>query len=161
MYLADADTDGVTELYRSDLKSGQVLKLNGPIAAGGRVESLAFDAKGRNVVYYADQDTEGVHELYRSVLKTVQRQKLSNTLLSLSPAGTYVVDPKSRYVVYRSDQAIDGVAELYRSDLNTGNQRISDTKPLTCRARLRELLASGHSGPDLTRRGGLRPSTAG
>ncbi len=122
VYLADADTDGVRELYRSDLKNGQVLKLNGPIADGGQVESYIVDFKGRNVVYYADQDTAGVVELYRSDLKTGQRLKLSGTIESASSAGTYAVDPKSRYVVYRSDQATPGVLQLYSTDLNTGEQ---------------------------------------
>ncbi|RKY20977.1 MAG: hypothetical protein DRQ55_05900 [Planctomycetota bacterium] len=122
VFLGDADTDGVRELYRSDLKSGQMLKLNGPIAAGGRVESYLVDSKGRNVVYYADQDSPGSAELYRSLLKTGQRVKLSGTLLSFSSAGTYAIDPRSRYVVYRSDQAVTGVNDLYRSDLNTGEQ---------------------------------------
>jgi len=122
VYIADGDTDGVQELYRSDLKSGQVLKLNGPIVAGGRVESYLLDSKGRNAVYYADQDTLGVHELYRTVLKTGERLKLSGTLSTTLSAGHYKVDPQSRYVVYRSEQETSGVVELYRSDLNTGEQ---------------------------------------
>jgi hypothetical protein len=38
---------------------------------------------------------------------------------------------------------------------------ISDTKPLACRARPREHLASARSRPDLTRHGGHGPSTTG
>ncbi len=122
VYIADGDTDGVQELYRSDIKSGQAAKLNGPIAAGGRVESFLVDSKGRNVVYYADQDTVGVHELYRSLITTGQRLKMSGSITASTSAGSYCLDPKGRYVVYRSEQTTPGVIELYRSNLNTGEQ---------------------------------------
>ncbi len=38
IYVADQDTDGVNELYRVDLKTDAVTKLNGPLVAGGDVE---------------------------------------------------------------------------------------------------------------------------
>jgi dipeptidyl aminopeptidase/acylaminoacyl peptidase len=121
VYLADGDTDGDRELYRSELKSGQAHKLNGPLAPDGQVESYVLDFKGRNVVYYADEVADGGKVLYRSLLKSGQRLKLSNELVSDTiNGGGFAIDPKSRYVVYRSDHTPGGVTEIFRSDLNTG-----------------------------------------
>ena len=38
IYGAQQDTDGVTELYRGDYKSGPTSKVSGPMIAGGEVE---------------------------------------------------------------------------------------------------------------------------
>ena len=40
VYLADQDTVGVDELYRADLKTGAVTKLNAPLVAGGDVRDF-------------------------------------------------------------------------------------------------------------------------
>ena len=44
VYRADQDTDDVFEVYRVDLKTGAVTKLNGPLVAGGSV--VRADLKG-------------------------------------------------------------------------------------------------------------------
>ena len=41
VYRADQDIDGVRELYRVDLKTGEVTKLNDPLVAGGSL--LGFE----------------------------------------------------------------------------------------------------------------------
>src|SRR5262245_15667290 len=73
VYLADAETDAVVELYSVPLdRSSPVVKLNGPLPAGGDVVSsprpaLRVGANGR-VVYRADQFTDEVFELFSAPL---------------------------------------------------------------------------------------------
>ncbi len=39
-YVADQDVDGTRELYRADLKSGTVTKLNGTLVAGSQINNV-------------------------------------------------------------------------------------------------------------------------
>lgn len=64
IYLADGDTDGVTEIYSAKLDGSSAVKLNGPLVAGGEVNSFEVSADGAWVAYYADQTTDGYYELY-------------------------------------------------------------------------------------------------
>ena len=122
VFMADKDTDGVRELCSSDLKSGQVRKLNGLIVPGGRVESFAVDPKGRYAVYFADQDNDDVLELFRSDLKTAEVRRLNGPLVTngFISAPQVTVGPKGRHVVYVAEQDTDDVRELYRSKLTNG-----------------------------------------
>jgi hypothetical protein len=64
VYLADADTDNVLELYTAPIVGGASVKLNGPLVALGNVSSFQISADSARVVYRADQDIVGVFELY-------------------------------------------------------------------------------------------------
>jgi Tol biopolymer transport system component len=65
-YLADQDTDNVTELYSVPLAgpASAGVKLNGHLVDGGDVAGFAFSPAGSRVVYAADQDRDDVIELY-------------------------------------------------------------------------------------------------
>jgi hypothetical protein len=64
LYLADADTNGVFELYAVPVTGGVARKLNGPLVANGSVFTLVPSPAGNRLVYQADQDTDAVPELY-------------------------------------------------------------------------------------------------
>ncbi len=66
VYLADQDTDNVSELYSVPLTGGLPTKLNGALVTGGDVQCCNFSisADSARVAYLADQDTDNVTELY-------------------------------------------------------------------------------------------------
>ena len=83
VYRADQDTVNVRELYRVDLRTGAVTKLNGALGAGGDVNfDFEIGPKGRSVFYRADQETDGIDELYRADLKTGAVIKLNGPLVA-------------------------------------------------------------------------------
>jgi hypothetical protein len=87
VYLADARTDGVVELFAAPSDGsapGRVL--NAPLVAGGNVgrpdpaawtAPFALDPAGRRVAYIADQEEDEVYELFLSSLETPRRQRAS------------------------------------------------------------------------------------
>ena len=60
VYIADQETDAVTELYSVPAAGGPVVKLNGPLVAGGAVSNVPrarhfqITPDGSRVVYLAD-----------------------------------------------------------------------------------------------------------
>jgi Tol biopolymer transport system component len=65
VYWADQDTDDVRELYSVALQDGATsVKLNGTLAAGGRVGNFLIGPNSNHVVYEAEQETAGVTELF-------------------------------------------------------------------------------------------------
>src|SRR5262245_48703232 len=102
------------EVFRSDLKTGDVVKLNGPLVTGGDAGIAGKDPKGRYAYYSADQDADGEHDLYRTDLKTGKVLKLSGPMTTdgdvLYP---FVIDAKGRYVIYLADQETNDQFELF------------------------------------------------
>ena len=70
VYLADQETPGEAELYAVFVEGPvtgagpAVIKLSGPLAAGGEVLDFGLTADGSRVVYRARQDSADVAELY-------------------------------------------------------------------------------------------------
>jgi Tol biopolymer transport system component len=110
VYLADQDIDGVRELYSVPVAGGIVTKLNGPLVAGGDVESFQITPDGRRVVYRADQDTDGVVELHSARIDGGPATKLSGAESSGGVHWTFQLTPDGRRVVYvaspRSNQGL-------------------------------------------------------
>ena len=127
LFLAIKDTVGVQELYKSDVETGGVTKLSGPLVAGGNVTSFAIAPNGLFVAYRADQDTLGVTELYVARTDGSGVVKASGPL---APGGS--VDsipfwaPDSSRVAYYASQDTAGVIELYTSlPDGTGNAQVN------------------------------------
>ena len=123
VYLADADTDDVIELYSVPLSGGTPVRLNDTPVTGGDVHSFEISPGGSRVVYRADQDTNDVYELY-----SVPIAGPAGDGVKLNPAlptggdvqREFEISPDGSWVVYRADQdsvrtAYDagGVYELY------------------------------------------------
>ena len=64
VYLANQDTEGVSELYSVPLAGGTVTKLNDPLVTNVNLIRGQISPDSSRVVYLADQDTDGVYELY-------------------------------------------------------------------------------------------------
>jgi len=71
LYVADQDTDFVSELYIVPSDGGTAVKVNGLLVSGGDVESsnVKFSPDGRRVLYRADQETDGVNELFVRIIR--------------------------------------------------------------------------------------------
>ena len=89
VYTADQDTDEIFELYRADLKTGDVTKISEALVADRDVSSFEIDPKGKSVVYAADQDTDEVLELYRVDLKTGDVTQISAPLVAGGNVKTF------------------------------------------------------------------------
>jgi len=64
VYLADQNTDGVSELYSVLLGEGSPIRLNTILPVGGNVIRFRISPDSSRVVFRADQDTDKVFELY-------------------------------------------------------------------------------------------------
>jgi Tol biopolymer transport system component len=117
LYLADQDTNGVTEIYRVPATGGTPLKLNLPLGSGRSVTpgSQRFSPDGSRVLYRADQKADDVFEIFsvpsgggtpvRLNGSLVEGGDVTNEGLGFSPDGGRVL--------YRADQDIDDVFELF------------------------------------------------
>lgn len=120
VFLSDRETPDTFQLYRVDLKSGDVVRLNADLVAGGDVKSVELDPKGRFAVYRADQDADNVIEMYRADLSSGEVERLGPTLVAGGDVLQLLLDPDGRHVVYQADQEVGGRNEVYRLDLTTG-----------------------------------------
>ncbi len=121
VYRADQDTDDMYELYRADVKTGAVIKLNLPLPMSGDVDHDRYvDPKGRFVVYIADQLNDSMDELFHADLKTGAITRLNGPIAMGGDVRDFQIGPKGRFAIYRADQDTDNVFELYRTDLKTG-----------------------------------------
>ncbi|MEQ1893150.1 MAG: hypothetical protein ABL998_11440 [Planctomycetota bacterium] len=128
VYLADQEVDERHELYSVPLAGGAVVKLNGPLVAGGDVAEAGFaghlfdlSPNGARVVYLADQEVDERHELFSVPLAGGAVVKLSGTLApgerAFSPAG---ISPDSSRVVFDTASTVAGRNDLYSAPLAGG-----------------------------------------
>jgi len=124
VYLADQDTDGVSELYRVErAMPGVTVKLSDTMVSGGEVLSAVNDQPsfrispdGLQLTYIADQDTDEVFELYSVDLATPGVSTKLNP--PMADAGAFLLDTTadSLQVIYIAAQ--DSAApELYRVEI--------------------------------------------
>ena len=116
VYLADQDTDGVSELYSVLLGGGPPVRLNPILPFGRAVASFQISPDSRWVVYLADQDLDNVVELYSAPIggPALAGIKLNGALVAgKNVSSSFQISPDSRRVVYGADQDTDGISELY------------------------------------------------
>ena len=118
VYLHDAETDGVLDLWSVALPAGTPVKLNATVPSPG-VRSFRISPDSSRVVYTAAQDTGGVVELYSVPIAGPASAgvKLNGPLVAgggvLSDLSAFGISANSTRVVYRADQQTDEVVELY------------------------------------------------
>jgi len=118
VYLHDAETDGVLDLWSVALPAGTPVKLNATVPSPG-VRSFRISPDGSRVVYTAEQDTGGVVELYSVPIAGPASAgvKLNGPLVAgggVSPLSWgFRISANSTRVVYYADQQTDDVFELY------------------------------------------------
>lgn len=121
VYIADEETDGRLELYRTVFTGTVRTKLTGLlIDAGKKVYDVVVIPNNSGVIYVADQDAVGVQELYRVLFAN------PGSSLKLNPGmagdvNEVAVASDSRSVFYLADQTTFGTRELYRTFFSTMN----------------------------------------
>lgn len=123
VYRADGEVDGVFELYSIPTTDGGGVptKLNGPLVAGGDVQSEFYiTSDGNTVVYLAEEQTNN-EELYRVPITGGTSVKLNGPLDNDDVEEDFVVSADGQYVVYRAEPAgAFFVDELYSVNLSGG-----------------------------------------
>jgi Tol biopolymer transport system component len=109
VYLHDAVTDGLLELWSVALAGGTPVRLSTFTAASS---SLVFrvSPNSQRVVYTADQSTLGVAELYSIPIAGPEGAwtKLNPTPVANGDVTVFAISPDSSRVVYDADQQTDG-----------------------------------------------------
>lgn|GEM_PF-1056367 len=115
IYLADQDTNDVSELYSVSSTGGTPTKLNGVLATGGDVSSILFSPAGDQVLYLADQDTNDIDELFIVASTGGTPVKLNSTLAADRDvfSGGLQFSPDGSWVIYLADQEENDTVELY------------------------------------------------
>ena len=121
VYTADAEIDGVTELYSVPIGGGTVTKLNETLGSGGDVSSnFMITPDSSTVVYLADQETNGASELYSVPIGGGSATKLNDPLPAGGGLFRFDLSPDGSTVVYSGEQDTDGVTELYSVPVGGG-----------------------------------------
>ena len=128
VYSADANVDGMRELFMTSKDSATVSKLIGPRSSSGDVEGFAVSPDKTRVAVWGDLETQGEEELFViSLVDGSAPVKVSGPLVA---GGAVLSDfqwsPDSSRLAYRAIQYTDGVIELYSVLADgTGNAKVS------------------------------------
>ena len=123
VFLSDADTDGVNELYSSPITGGTPIKLNQELVTGGNVSEYSISPDFKHVIYRADAQTDELIELYSVPIKGGTPIKLNQTLAtggSLSTSLPITISKDSKYVVYQARAHTAGTRELFSIPITGG-----------------------------------------
>ncbi len=114
VFLADKDTLGSKELYKSDVETGAISKLSGPLIPGGWLQTCALSPDGRFAAYTARQDSLTELELYVARTDGSGWVKASGPMAAGGAVlGTPIWAPDSSRVAYWANQDTLTVTELY------------------------------------------------
>jgi Tol biopolymer transport system component len=132
-YLADATTDGVTELWMADVSGATPMtarKANDALVSGGNVSDgttsllfsppFAFSAAGTELVYLADQRTDEVFEGFLVDISGSAPgvpQRVTGALVSGGDARLPIFARDGSGLAYAADARTDEVIELFYVDL--------------------------------------------
>jgi Tol biopolymer transport system component len=117
VYVADQDTDEVLEVFSVPIAGGTPVKLNGPMATGGDVQTngLSFSPNGSRLLYAADQETDGLAELFMVPVAGGTPVRINGPMAiggGVATSGGQFT-PDGNRVVYVAQQDTAGTAELY------------------------------------------------
>ena len=102
------------ELFSVLLNGGPVVKLNGPLPAGGTVWDFIIGPDSSRVVFRAEQDVNDRIELYSVPSTGGAVQKLNDPLVSGRDVDkAYEISSDNQYVVYLADAVVDEQNELF------------------------------------------------
>jgi Tol biopolymer transport system component len=95
-------------------------KLNGPLAPGGGVSTLAVSPAGDRVVYLANQLSAATVELFSAPLNAGEPVRLNAPLVFDGNVTAFAISPDSAQVVYLADQNAVGRFELFVVPIDGG-----------------------------------------
>ena len=136
VYIADADTDGVDELYLTDFGDpGVATKLSAPLVGGGQVTDFRISPLGDRVLYRADQEIDDVFELY---LVSFENPGAAIKINGLLVAGgdvtsSFVFSPEGTHVAYLADEDTNEEYELFLVNLSIPGFSANLSGPLVSR----------------------------
>jgi Tol biopolymer transport system component len=117
IYVADQNTDEVQELFSVPITGGTAVKLSGPMALGGDVQSISvsFSPNGSRVLYVADQETDGLGELFMVPAAGGTPVRVNGPMITGGGANTAggQFTPDGSRIVFVAQQDTAGTAELY------------------------------------------------
>jgi len=114
MFRANKDNSLRVDLFRADLDGNNIVRLNGPLAPGGNVDSFSISPDGTTVAYLADEDTVGVFELFVVASIGGNAARVSGDLTTGgNVTRDFLWSPDSSRVAYRADQNSDEKFELF------------------------------------------------
>jgi len=115
VYVADAVTNDVFELFSVPLAGGPVLRLD-PLPAFADVSSFRIDAHSERVVTHVDRNADGVLELFGVPIDgSAPVERLNGPLpANADVESDYVLLPLGR-TLYRADQETNDILELFVS----------------------------------------------
>ena len=128
VYSADANVDGMRELFMTSKDSATVSKLIGPRSSSGDVEGFAVSPDKTRVAVWGDLETQGEEELFViSLVDGSAPVKVSGPLVAGGEVRSdFQWSPDSSRLAYRAIQDTDGVIELYSVLADgTGNAKVS------------------------------------
>lgn len=124
-YLADQETDNLTELFEVGKTPGVSRKLSGDLAESSFIRQVTPGPRGRHVAYLADQDEPGSAELFVTRLKTGVNRKANAEGTTLGDNVQFFrFGPRERFLYYShqeppAEEGASAFTRLYRFDLKT------------------------------------------
>ena len=120
VFRADAEIDGVIELYSVPIGGGTVTKLNPNLSGSRDVNNFAITSDSSTVIFHADVDTTGVDELYSVPIGGGTATKLNGPVTPNGRIFDFTLSPDGKTVVYIGDQDTDDITELYSVPVGGG-----------------------------------------
>ena len=113
VYFGDQETLNVNELWSVPIAGGEVTKLNGPLAAGGDVDSFQLD--GAWAVYVADQELDGFPTGHRVPIAgpAASGERIWYRAYAATNVDYAIDAPRDRVIVRGNEALVDGVERLW------------------------------------------------
>lgn len=120
VFIADAEIDGVFELYSVPISGGTVTKLNPNLSSSRDVNIFEITPDSSTVIFHADADTAGVDEVYSVPIAGGTATKLNGPVTPNGRISDFTLSPDGKTVVYIGEQDTDGITELYSVPVGGG-----------------------------------------
>lgn len=120
VFTADAEIDGVTELYSVPIGGGTVTKLNPDLSGSRDVNRFEISPDSSTVIFIADVGTTGKDEVYSVPIGGGTATKLNDPVTTNGRIIDFSLSPDGNTVVYIGDQDTDEITELYSVPVGGG-----------------------------------------
>ena len=119
VYMADQDSDEVTELYSAPIDgNSNAVKLNGPLVGSGNVRRYLISPDGFHVVYLADQEVNERDELYSAPIDGSSAPVKLNGRTRADVLIGFQISPDGSRVVYRAPPFLGPGVALYSAPID-------------------------------------------
>ncbi len=138
VYSADADIDGVPEIYLINIDGTNQKKINGNVGNPPQVSAALYNKNpwskdGKYIVQYVQKLSNGATvglNIYDDSLGKANSTRLTPPLVSGGSIVEYEFTPDNTAIIYSATQDASTVRELYRVNLNNPANSIKLNPPL-------------------------------